>query len=503
VVNRALAPERPWRGPAAAPSPFAGRLRDLFEREALPIVVVATWLSLLAVKAPTLLVPDTWLTLVGGRYVAQHGLPHTDSLTFWTIGHSWVDQQWGAQLMFYEAAVHGSLRAALLIGVAAIGLAVVLTAIAARRLGGSSRSVAIAVALPLLGAPWAAEVRAQSLAVPLFVAVYALLAADSRRPGRRVLLTLPLLVLWANLHGSVALGAGLVALYGLVSLRRRETRGRGLVLAATAPLTLLASPYGFDLVGYYRFMLFHPPFARYVTEWQPAAVRVETVLFFATALVGVALWGAHRRRLTPFERWATVLLLIAALAAIRNAVWFEFALAIALPRLLDGAWPSRIELTDSVRRMNLILASVAVAIVLATVGAQAARSSAPDYGGRTPATAAVIAAAAGPRGLVLADEFDSDWLLWEQPSLAGRVAYDVRFELFNARQAREINSLDGLSHPVWARCGSRARVVTFAGERFLSAAQREGVLAQGARVILRSPTLVAVRQPAVDGFCKL
>ena len=45
------------------------------------------------------------------------------------------------------------------------------------------------------------------------------------------------------------------------------------------------------------------------------------------------------------------------------------------------------------------------------------------------AGAQAVATAAGPHGLVLADDFHSDWLLWKEPQLAGRLGYDVRFEL--------------------------------------------------------------------------
>jgi hypothetical protein len=73
-------------------------------------------------------------------------------------------------------------------------------------------------------------VRTQSFAYPLFAAFLLLLLDDARAPGRRVLLALPLLVLWANIHGSVVLGAALTALYGLLLIRRHlpsslRTRG--------------------------------------------------------------------------------------------------------------------------------------------------------------------------------------------------------------------------------------------------------------------------------------
>lgn len=496
MANRVIAPDRTWRGPSWSMPAAARWVRGLCEREALPMVVIAMWVSLLTLELPALFGPDSWLSLVGGREVAQHGLPHVDTLTHWTLGRPWVDQQWGGQLVLYETAVRGGVRGALLLGVACVAAALILAAVATRRFGASARSAAIGAALPLLGAPWFAQVRTQSLVVPLFVVVYALLAADSRGPGRRVLFVLPLLVVWANLHGSVALGAGLVLLYGLGLARRADARLRAALLVVGAPLTLLASPYGLKLVDYYHLMLLHPPLAKYVTEWQPAAVRAETVFFFVSVVGGVALWGAHRKRLTPFERWAAIVLLVAALLAIRNAVWFEFALAIAFPRLLDGAWPSRIELTDGVRKVNVVLGIVAVGGVVAALVAQGSHPASWVQHGRTPAAAAAVARSAGAHGIVLADEVDSDWLLWQQPSLRGRIAYDVRFELLNARELKQIDLLDGVSHSAWLRCARGARVVTFPGPQFLRAARREDVLVPGTRVIARTPTFVAVEQPA-------
>jgi hypothetical protein len=77
------------------------------------------------------------------------------------------------------------------------------------------------------------------------------------------------LVLWANLHGSVVLGAFLTALYGTVLLigDRHANALKGTALLALAPFAVLCSPYGLSLVGYYRHLLINPPFGRLVSEW--------------------------------------------------------------------------------------------------------------------------------------------------------------------------------------------------------------------------------------------
>jgi hypothetical protein len=74
-------------------------------------------------------------------------------------------------------------------------------------------------------------------------------------------------------------------------------------------------------------------------------------------------------------------------------------------------------------------AAAASAIAVAALVAAASRPAswfARDY----PRSAArVVAETAGTNGAVFANGAFSDWLLFEEPSLRGRVAYDARFEV--------------------------------------------------------------------------
>jgi hypothetical protein len=470
-------------------------LSDLLAREGMIVMMLSFCVAVLTTLMPFMLVGDSWLSFVGGRLIAAHGLPHHDSLTLWTLGRQWTDQQWGAQLLLYETVKHGGVPVVVGLGVVCVVSALVLIAIAARELGASARSVALALPLPLFATPWLTNLRSQTFAVVLFVAVYALLVLDARRASKRILLVLPLLVLWANLHGTVVLGVVLAVAYGLSLLRRPGRRRLGVLLAVASPPTLVASPYGLHLVGYYRLMLVHPPLARLVSEWRPPVVGYTTAIFFASALVACAWWGTHRRVLTPFERWALPALLVPALLAIRNTIWFELALALAIPRLLDVSWPSRRTLTRQSKRANLLLAATASLVALSLFAVTLTRPSGWFERLGTPADAAAIASAAGPHGVVLADDKHADWLLWQQPSLAGRLAYDIRFELLSGPELHEILLLHQLSRSAWERCGSTARIVTFATPADERRARREQVIAADARTLLRTSALVAVEQP--------
>src|SRR6266550_8666608 len=135
MTTRALVRERP---PVPAAVERAGWLRSALARDGLAIVVVAFWTSLLAYAMPFLVNQDSWLAFVDGRLIARNGLPHVDTLTLWTLGRHWIDQQWAAHLVLYEAIAQGGLRAAILLGIACAIGALGLAAFASRRLGASS-----------------------------------------------------------------------------------------------------------------------------------------------------------------------------------------------------------------------------------------------------------------------------------------------------------------------------------------------------------------------------
>ena len=140
-------------------------------------------------EAPSHINQDAWLGLVDGRYIAQHRIPHTDTLAILTHGTQWIDQQWLAQLAIYGLYQLGGLPLYSIVYVAltvgSFGMAIA----AARRLGGSEAQVLwvlpVAAFLYIAGS---GQIRTQGFAYPLFVATLWLLAAEIRRaePATRV-----------------------------------------------------------------------------------------------------------------------------------------------------------------------------------------------------------------------------------------------------------------------------------------------------------------------------
>jgi hypothetical protein len=462
------------------------------ERDGLVVLVVAVCAITMLVSLKSQLVADGWLALLAGREIVRHGLPGHDTLTVWSHGHRWVDQQWLGQLGLYALSRLGGLRLALVVHAALSTGAFAAAAALARRRGGSARAVVwVALVALILYYPSSSNMRTQSFVYPLFVSILWLLSADSRAQSRRVFVVLPLLVIWANVHGSAVFAAGLVSLYGLLGMFDRARLRRGATLALLPWACLLASPYAPELPHYYRTILFNPAFGQFVSEWQATTLTLVTAPSFL--LAGVTLWilGRAGGRYTRFERLALLVTLVLSFVAIRNLVWFGLASLILLPHGLADVLKERE--TATTQRMNRLLGTlgiVASALILVLVSAHGDGWFTHRYQAR--AADAVAAAGAGTR--VFANEAFADWLMWEHPSLERRLAFDARFELLTPAQVKNVAEfrarVDG-----WQRAtrGYGVLVLDATAER----KQARGLLARpGARLLYRDRYLVAIARAA-------
>jgi hypothetical protein len=440
------------------------RLAEWANRESLLIAIVGIVVGAVLIRLPVELQQDSWLTLVAGREVAQHGLPQVDTLTAWTHGVKWTDQQWLAQLSFYWLSRVGGIKLALLVHALLVATAFGLAVVCARLRGGGARasSLIAAVALFPLVINW--QMRAQSFAFPLYVLLFWLLSSDSRSPSRRVFLVAPLLVLWANLHGSVVLAAGLVALYGLMlALKRQDFRGgtrrrTGLLLFGLAIVAPFASPYGLALIGYYKSTLFNPGFGALVVEWGAATPSIMTAPFYLLAFGSFWLFGRHGRRLTRFEQLSLLITLIAGLHAMRNMSWFALTALVLLPVMLTEALPDGYQPFSRIRVVVPALVCAVAAVLAAVVVAKPASWVERDF----PATALSrieTVASRDPGSRVYADEHYADWLLWKDPSLRGRVAFDARLELLSNRQLLDLYFWHSRIGSNWQAAAGRAKLL--------------------------------------------
>jgi hypothetical protein len=410
-------------------------LRSFLAREGLLVFSVCATLAVLLGFASAGS-SDMWLAIAAGQSITTHGLPRIDHLTQWTQGKTWVDQQWLAQILIAKLFSLGGTRAVVLIcdGFAAAAFAG--AAATARNRGASSRATLwVAIAALAALAPFAGNPRTQSLSYLPFVTIVVLVSRDSRRPSRLILASLPLLVIWANLHGSVLLGALIVSVHGLLSVRKR-TLGVALALIGAPWVCVLASPYAAHLPGYYLSTVASSNFSRYVQEWQPTHLSAITAAFYLLAAGALYLAGRCRREFTFSEGAILLVAGIAGAHAMRNIVWFALAALVLLPAPLTVITNGR-EYTLRLNRVGGLM-GLAVAAAMVTVSAMNGDLGRGHY--QTAAADTAYANASG-EGRVFATEIYSDWLLVEHPTLTSRVAYDARLELLSAADVKSLSAL--------------------------------------------------------------
>jgi hypothetical protein len=429
----------------------------------LLLAVAAGTFDLIALTWGRMLCADTWLDLTGGRWILAHGLPHTDALTVGGRGRVWVDQQWLAHLIYYGAWKLGGYPLVGALSSLAIAAAVGLLGALMLRRGAPAVVMLAACTVTVLVMLFSAEVRAQTLVYPLFaVLAWMLLAGDGEpRWDRRALLVLPLLVLWANLHGSallaVALACGGLGWRAVAAARRRDRAAarRYAALALASPAALAATPYGLDVFPYYRRLLGDPALHQ-VGEWQHVSLSIVNAPFLLALAGTLALAAvAHRRGgRAPLALWALAAVLAGmGCYAVRNQVWFAFADGLLVAQLATGLRARR-RAAERPRSpwLNVLLGGLLAA---GTVGVAAALvTTSPARYDRLVSNAALRTtaafAAAHPRATVLADDTTGTALLWLDPQLTGRVGYDARTEIYPpAAVARLARFVSGRGAP-WA-----------------------------------------------------
>jgi hypothetical protein len=190
----------------------------------------------------------------------------------------------------------------------------------ARRAGASADAVATALLLAAAGSLASlAVVRVQLFSLALFPVLVYLLREDARTRSRRIWLVVPLLALWANLHGAAILGLGVTLCYLLLSVGREEPR-RALAIALASIAALWMTPAFLDTASYYDGVLGNAAAERGVGLWGRFSVGAPLDDLALAALIALA-YRARRSRPSLWE-WAVLAgLAVLSVGAIRSSVW--------------------------------------------------------------------------------------------------------------------------------------------------------------------------------------
>ena len=120
---------------------------------------------------------------------------------------------------------------------------------------------------------------------------------------------------------------------------------------------------------------------------------------------------------------------VGAVQAVRGVIWFALACAAILPVALDGLLTKADVDAPKVNRTISLVSLAGLAVAIVAFLAHSASWYVSDW--HEQQIAAVRKATRDPSTRVWATDGTADWLLWRLPELRGRIAYDVRFELYD------------------------------------------------------------------------
>jgi hypothetical protein len=288
-------------------------------RSATPLTWIAAAFAAAACASAAHVGADArWLAAVGDTIARLGRLPH--SIGYAAAPSNWHDAPALGQLVFH--ALVGGFGDRGLVGAqfAAVTCALLAIAVDVRRSGARDGAGALAIVGVLVGVPAAVfVVRAELFSLALFPLLLLLLRREAGWRSQRIWLVVPLLAVWANLHGGVLVGFAALAAY-LVLDRGRYAPLESLGVLVASALALIATPALLHSVTYYANVLRGETAVEHYGLWARLdPVQPLDLVFCLVAIPMLVAALSTRPRL-----WEGALLLAFAFMAVnasRNGVW--------------------------------------------------------------------------------------------------------------------------------------------------------------------------------------
>jgi hypothetical protein len=344
-----------------------------------------------ALVAPLPSVDLAYQLRAGGQILDGHGIPTVDTWTFTIANVSWLDQQWGAQVVLAAAYRVASWTGLVVLRAALVGLAFGLLLLTVKRRAPRlpSRWAALLVLAAFLVSALTLALRPQLLAIVLFAATLFILASRDAHP-RWIWLIPVIAAAWANVHGSFPLVLVLIGLAVFADVLDRRARNlkrpfEMLIVGGYAGLATLVNPFGLDVWRYVIDLARNPTITSRVSEWQPTfPTTIPGVLFWVSVVGAGALVVMRLRGRSPGAGipWPALLTLagFAALGAYtgRGLAWWPFAAVFVVAPWLptsesagfDPAIASALREPTLARRMertNLAIVAALLAVGILTL----------------------------------------------------------------------------------------------------------------------------------------
>jgi len=270
------------------------------------LVALAVYLLLMVLGNRLLGDADTYWHITLGRLILeQRALPTGEALSQTVHATHWVAYEWLAQIAYAAAYALGGWVAVAALTAAAAAAAFGLLARYLLKYWRPTPTLAAVLAALVLTSPHIMA-RPHVLALPLMVTWIAALirAVDTARPPSWWLL--PLLTLWANLHGSFIFGLAMTgviageAIWLAPAPQRRRVATDWIAFAALALGAVCLNPYGPELILATIRILSLGQALALIVEWRPQDFsKLGAYEMVVLAGMGLALWRGVR--LPPFR----------------------------------------------------------------------------------------------------------------------------------------------------------------------------------------------------------
>jgi hypothetical protein len=304
------------------------------------VFVAVVFLGIMAMASRSVGDPDVWWHLKTGQLIAQtKAVPRTDPFSFTRAGYPWVAHEWLSELLIY-----GIFRDSGWGGLIVVFALIVSGAFFLVYLRSAPDPYSSGV-MALWGA-WATApiwgVRPQVISL-LFTSLWLLILERSESNPRLLWWTLPLTVLWVNLHAGFALGLALLLLFlagecleqATSHKRPNHARLRALAIAFLFDLLLVPlNPNGAKMYLYPLETLRSKAMQDFIAEWaSPNFHHAAYLPFLLLLLATTASLAWSRLRVRPRD---ILLLMVSSFAALSSIRMIPFFVLIAVPIL---SWP--------------------------------------------------------------------------------------------------------------------------------------------------------------------
>ncbi len=429
------------------------------------VFVILVAIGLFAMAARNVTDPDVWWHLRTGQVITEtRAFVHTDPFSFTRHGQPWINHEWLSDVLLYN--FYGAMGWSGLIVLFGAITSLTLMLVFVRSPGKPYFAALALVSGAYASAPsWGVRPHTISL---LLASIFLLVLERSEERLQLLWWTVPLTVLWVNLHAEYALGIALLTLFlmgemldvafGVREWTRMAPHLRSLALALVGCLAVVPiNPNGLRMFIYPFETLRSAAMQKYIAEWASPNFHDPKYLPLATLLLGILFFLS----VSPIRIRARDSLLLVAFAAgglrsVRHISSFVLVAVPILSGLAQGWWHEKVRKPNALsprsgRRLAMNATVLAAFLVFAMVRVHTVIARQPATEAKNfPAGAAAYLAAQRPRGPIFNHYNFGGYFIWRlYPQY--RVFIDGRADLYGDDFLHDFARTYYVTDPDWER----------------------------------------------------